>query len=83
MEVPLEQCKELRKPWSRALVVKVLGKTFSYLFLERRLSDLWGMGNSVEIIDLDRGFSSSDFIKLLNIITLLRMIQGHYITVSK
>lgn len=56
MEIRLERCEKLWKPWRRALVVKVLGKNFSFRLLEKRLTDLWGRGNPLDIVDLDRGF---------------------------
>lgn len=64
---------------------KVLGKTFSNRILARRLSDLWGMGNSVRIINLDRGFFVVRFYSAAQYYYALEndlwMIQGHYIIV--
>lgn len=87
IDIPLEECKRLWTPWRRALVIKVLGKNFSFRILEKRVTDLWGLGNSVNIVDLNRGFFVVRFYSAAQYHNALEngpwMIQGHYITVSK
>ncbi|CAN1787951.1 hypothetical protein LINPERHAP1_LOCUS17862 [Linum perenne] len=41
------------KPWSRALVVKVLEKSFSFLAMKRRLEFLWARSGPIQVSDLD------------------------------
>ncbi|CAN1188308.1 hypothetical protein LINPERHAP2_LOCUS39246 [Linum perenne] len=41
------------KPWSRALVVKVLEKSFSFLAMKRRLEFLWARSGPIQVSNLD------------------------------
>lgn len=87
LEIPLEECKELWKPWRRALIIKVLGKSCSFKVLERRLGDLWANGGKLDIIDLDDGFYIVRFFSKIQYLLALNngpwMVQGHYIAVKK
>ncbi|CAN1187351.1 hypothetical protein LINPERHAP2_LOCUS38688, partial [Linum perenne] len=40
------------KPWSKALVVRVLEKSFSYQALKRRLEFLWAKRGRIQVSDL-------------------------------
>ncbi|KAK8539688.1 hypothetical protein V6N13_072320 [Hibiscus sabdariffa] len=51
-----EECISLWKPWRRALIVKVLGKSVSYKILEQKVSELLRLELGFEMIDLDHGF---------------------------
>lgn len=87
IEVPVEECREWWQPWRRALVVKVLGRRFSFHVLEHRLLDLWGMGGKLEIIDLPNDYFVVCFYSKEQYQLALEngswMIQGYYITVTK
>lgn len=56
MVIPADDVKELRKPWARALIVKVFGRTISFRFLQQKLDDLWNLDKGCELIDLDEGY---------------------------
>ncbi|CAN1163740.1 hypothetical protein LINPERHAP1_LOCUS28754 [Linum perenne] len=48
-----EEIKTFCKPWSKALVVKVLKKSFSFLAVKRRLEFLWARSGPIQVSDLD------------------------------
>ncbi|CAN1156941.1 hypothetical protein LINPERHAP2_LOCUS21243 [Linum perenne] len=51
-----DEIKQFYKPWSKALVVRVLEKSFSYLTLRRRLEYLWVKGCHIQVSDLSNDF---------------------------
>ncbi|CAN1836500.1 hypothetical protein LINPERHAP1_LOCUS34792 [Linum perenne] len=51
-----EEIKSFYKPWSKALVVKVLEKSFSYLAMKRRLDYLWAKSGPIQVSDLSNNF---------------------------
>ncbi|CAN1750614.1 hypothetical protein LINPERHAP1_LOCUS4098, partial [Linum perenne] len=50
------EVKQFYKPWSKALVVRVLEKSFGYLALRRRLEYLWAKGGRIQVSDLSNDF---------------------------
>ncbi|CAN1189720.1 hypothetical protein LINPERHAP2_LOCUS40074 [Linum perenne] len=44
------------KPWSKALVVRVLEKSFAYPLIKRRLEFLWAKGGRIQVSDLSNDF---------------------------
>ncbi|CAN1186603.1 hypothetical protein LINPERHAP2_LOCUS38213, partial [Linum perenne] len=44
------------KLWSKALVVRVLEKSFAYSVLKRRLEVLWGRAGHIQVSDLSNDF---------------------------
>lgn len=71
VEFPWASYKEFWQPWRRALILKVLGKSFSYRVLEPRIKKMWQLDQGCEIIDLDKGYqvarvySGEDYLKVL------------------
>ncbi|CAN1163182.1 hypothetical protein LINPERHAP2_LOCUS24893 [Linum perenne] len=51
-----EEVKAFYKPWSKALVVKVLEKSFSFLAMKRRLEFLWARAGSIQVADMSNNF---------------------------
>ncbi|CAN1132974.1 hypothetical protein LINPERHAP2_LOCUS7379 [Linum perenne] len=51
-----EEIRSFYKPWSKALVVKVLEKTFSFLTVKRRLESLWAKSGRIQVCDLANNF---------------------------
>ncbi|CAN1170260.1 hypothetical protein LINPERHAP2_LOCUS28894 [Linum perenne] len=51
-----EEIKSFYRPWSKALVVKVLEKSFSYLAMKRRLEFLWAKSGPIQVADLSNNF---------------------------
>ncbi|XP_027184123.1 uncharacterized protein LOC113782432 [Coffea eugenioides] len=85
--VAAEEIRQMWKPWSRGLILKVLGKTVGFWTLEQKLKELWQLSQDFEITDLERGFyvvrfrAKEDYHKTLD--GGPWMVQGHYITVTK
>ncbi|CAN1147573.1 hypothetical protein LINPERHAP2_LOCUS15955 [Linum perenne] len=44
------------KPWSKALVVRVLEKAFSFLTVKRRLESLWAKTGRIQVTDMANDF---------------------------
>ncbi|CAN1156112.1 hypothetical protein LINPERHAP1_LOCUS8726 [Linum perenne] len=44
------------KPWSKALIVKILEKTFSFLTVKRRLEALWARTGRIQVSDMANDF---------------------------
>ncbi|CAN1147963.1 hypothetical protein LINPERHAP2_LOCUS16178, partial [Linum perenne] len=44
------------KPWSKALVVKVLEKSFSFPVIKRRLESLWARADRIQVSDMANSF---------------------------
>ncbi|CAN1812759.1 hypothetical protein LINPERHAP1_LOCUS26628 [Linum perenne] len=51
-----EEITQFYKPWSKALVVKVLEKSFSYPVIRRRLEFLWAKSGQIQVADLSNDF---------------------------
>lgn len=87
IEISPEECKELWKPWRRAIVVKLLGRNISYRMLSQRLSDMWTLTRRIDIIDMENGYYVIRFSTAADYEHVLEngpwTIQGHYLTVSK
>ncbi|CAN1163721.1 hypothetical protein LINPERHAP1_LOCUS28748 [Linum perenne] len=51
-----EEIRSFYKPWSKALVVKVLEKTFSFLTVKRRIESLWAKSGNIQVCNLANNF---------------------------
>ncbi|CAN1175306.1 hypothetical protein LINPERHAP2_LOCUS31882 [Linum perenne] len=51
-----EEIRSFYKPWSKALVVKVLERSFSYMAMKRRLETLWARSGKIQVADLANNF---------------------------
>ncbi|CAN1184327.1 hypothetical protein LINPERHAP2_LOCUS36911 [Linum perenne] len=51
-----KEIAEFYKPWSKALVVKVLERSFVYPMLKRRLEFLWAREGHIQVSDLSNDF---------------------------
>lgn len=87
VDVPEDEWKELWRPWRRALVVKLLGRSVSYRMLSQRLADMWASNHHLEIIDLEDGYYVVRFYAKEDYDYALEngpwVIQGHYLSVNK
>ncbi|CAN1186554.1 hypothetical protein LINPERHAP2_LOCUS38176 [Linum perenne] len=48
--------KSFYRPWSRALVVKVLERTFSFSAVKRRLESLWARNGNIQVSDASNSY---------------------------
>ena len=46
----------IRLPWSKALIVKVFGRTVGYNYLTFKINELWKPGAKLDYVDLGRDF---------------------------
>lgn len=87
IDFSLEECQQLWRPWRKALILKLLGKTVSFRILEQRTKDLWKLEWGCELIDLEKGFYVARFYSEADYIRVLEggpwIIMGHYLTVMK
>lgn len=85
--VPSHEWKKLCRPWRRALIVKLLGRTISYRVLSQRLTTMWSSNCRLDIVDLEDGYYVVRFFSKKDYDHALEngpwTIQGHYLTVSK
>ncbi|CAN1179210.1 hypothetical protein LINPERHAP2_LOCUS34079 [Linum perenne] len=51
-----EEIQGFYKPWSKALVVKVLERSFSYPVIKRRLESLWARTGHIQVTDMSNAF---------------------------
>ncbi|CAN1810686.1 hypothetical protein LINPERHAP1_LOCUS25982 [Linum perenne] len=51
-----EEFTEFYKPWSKALVVRVLERSFAYPVLKRRLEALWAKDGHIQVSDLSNDY---------------------------
>lgn len=87
IDFSIEECQELWKPWKKALILKLLGKSVSFRVLEQRTKDLWQLEWGCELIDLEKGFYVARFFSDADYTRVLEggpwVITGHYLTVTK
>ena len=61
----------IRAPWTKALIVKVYGKTVGYSYLTFKINTLWKLVAKMDCVDLGKDFflikfsDSSDYDKVL------------------
>lgn len=48
--------QQIRAPWSKALIVKVYGRTVGYNFLHAKILALWKLVGRIDCIDLGKDF---------------------------
>ncbi|CAN0878194.1 hypothetical protein LINGRAHAP2_LOCUS12346 [Linum grandiflorum] len=51
-----EELQSFHKPWSRALVVKVLERSFAFPTIKRRLETLWAKHGQIQVTDASNAF---------------------------
>ncbi|XP_039050208.1 uncharacterized protein LOC120191304 [Hibiscus syriacus] len=87
IRIPQELKEKLRKPWRKALIIKILGKTVAYKILISRITNLWKLEGEFDCIDLGYGFYAIKFQNMLDRAKVLMegpwKIMDHYITVQR
>lgn len=86
-QIPWDHYKNTGKQWRRALILKTLGKTFSFKLLEPRIRKVWHLKNNYELMDIDkeyvvvRFYYAEDYQKVLT--RGPWTVMGHYLTITK
>ena len=71
VNISKETMSHIRQPWSKALIVKVFGRTVGYNYLTFKINKLWKPGAKLDCVDLGRDFflirfnCTDDFDKVL------------------
>lgn len=87
VEIPWDSYKQSWQHWCRVLIIRVLGKTFSFRIMESRIKKLWQLKHGCELIDIDRGhmvtrfYSQKDYLKVIN--GGPWTVLDHYLIISK
>lgn len=87
VDIPWDHYKQTWQKWRRALIVRTLGKSFSFKVLEPRIRWLWKLQYDCELIDMDKGFMVARFFSKQDYMKVLTggpwLILGHYLTLTK
>ncbi|CAN1228706.1 hypothetical protein LINPERPRIM_LOCUS3005 [Linum perenne] len=51
-----DEIRRFYKPWSKALIVKVLERSFSFLTMKKRLESLWARSGNIQVTDAANAF---------------------------
>lgn len=87
VDIPWDRYKKTWQKWRRTLVVRTLGKSFSFNMLEPRIRRVWQLEYDCQLIDIDKGYivarfySQKDYLKVLTVGPCT--ILGHYLTITK
>ncbi|XP_019180087.1 PREDICTED: uncharacterized protein LOC109175269 [Ipomoea nil] len=61
IRVTKEEKERLRRPWRRSLILKVLGRTVSYSYLQQRLQKMWKTEAHFDLIALNQDYFIAKF----------------------
>lgn len=82
-----ETKQRIRAPWSKALIVKVFGRTVGFNFLHSRLMTLWKPSGRVDMVDLGRDFFLLRFSVQEDLELVLRkgpwFVGEHFLSIRK
>ena len=53
--------QQIRKSWTKALIVKVYGRSFGFNYIQNRLLSLWKPARRLDCVDLEYGFYLTRF----------------------
>ncbi|KAF7811990.1 ribonuclease H [Senna tora] len=53
--------RRLNRPFRKSLIIKLLGKTVGFKFLLRKVNQLWGRTDEVELVDLGNDYFLAKF----------------------
>ena len=58
--VPIKLTREtkikIRGPWSKAIIVKLVGRTTGFSYIQTKLNQLWKPSSRMDCVDLGYGF---------------------------
>ena len=80
-----KQC--IRAPWTKALIVKVFGRTVGFNFLHAKLMGLWKPAGRIDMVDLGRDFFLLRFSLMEDLELVLKkgpwFIGEHFLSIRK
>lgn len=84
--VTSKERRNLCKPWRKAIIIKLLGRTVGYRYLYARLPKIWKLTSNFEMIDLQNNFFVVRFVEKSDYDRVLFdgpwMVLGHYLTIQ-
>ncbi|CAL1354022.1 unnamed protein product [Linum trigynum] len=87
IEFTAAELRAFRREWRSAIVVKVLGRSFPYPVIAKRLNMIWAKQGSIQITNRSKGFYFFRFTSKLDYEHALNggpwMIGDHYLAVQK
>lgn len=88
LQVSAEEYEAWCKPYSKSLIVKLMGKSFSMNFLKQRIEKMWGRpGNPIKVMPLSNGYLIVSFTTEADRDFALQegpwMIGDHYLLVQR
>ena len=48
--------RRIRKPWSKAIIMKLVGRSVSFSYMQNKLNQLWKPEGRMDCVDLSYGF---------------------------
>ncbi|XVF00260.1 hypothetical protein REPUB_Repub03eG0269800 [Reevesia pubescens] len=82
-----EDKRRIRSPWKNTLIVKLLGRSISYMYLCNRVKQLWSLVGDFQAVDLDNGYYCFRFNNVTDYNHVLLggpwVIANHYLTVRR
>ena len=80
-----KQC--IRAPWTKALIVKVFGRTVGFNFLHAKLMGIWKPTGRIDMVDLGRDFFLLRFLLMEDLELVLKkgpwFIGEHFLSIRK
>ncbi|KAH7867540.1 hypothetical protein Vadar_034652 [Vaccinium darrowii] len=87
LDVSKDELQKLRRPWRKALIVKLLGRTVGYRVLRQRVEQAWKLRGNFQMVDLEEGYYLVRFATKEDYHHVLFYgpwtILGHYLTAQK
>jgi len=79
-----ETKQHIRKPWTKAIIVKLVGRFVSFLYMQSRLNLLWKPMGRMDCVDLDYGFFLVHFFSKKDLGNVLKrgswFIRDHFLS---
>ncbi|CAL1355247.1 unnamed protein product [Linum trigynum] len=85
--IPFKAMEKIRyrRKWRSALIIKVLGQTFPFQAISRRLESIWAKHGAIQVASMSWGFYAVRFMSEMDYVQAADggpwTIGGHYITV--
>ncbi|RYR25278.1 hypothetical protein Ahy_B02g058962 isoform A [Arachis hypogaea] len=87
ISISKEGFEEWCRRWKFALIIKVLGKRFSLVFMEYHLKRYWVRKGKIDVIDMNRDYFLVHFSDKKNYSHVLLegpwMVVGHYLIIQR
>lgn len=80
-----ERKQNIRKQWKNAFIVKVVGRTVGFQFLQSRLMSMWKLGGRMDVVPIGKDFYLVKFSLREDYTNVLKggpwFVGGHYLSI--